>query len=179
MEIIISLTSQNNFHTKNKKPTRLASGLKTFSLEFAYRNAPRHPDGCHVNRYHQYELASRAFMEPTVYSVSFSNSTISFLKSDRPLPHLPFSIFCLHKNKKPTRLASGLKTFSLEFAYRNAPRHPDGCHVNRYHQYELASRAFMEPTVYSVSFSNSTISFLKSDRPLPHLPFSIFCLQKN
>src|SRR5881394_1143510 len=95
MEIIISLTSQNNFHTKNKEPTRLASGLKTFSLEFAYRNAPRHPDGCHVNRYHQYELASRAFMEPQCIPSLFRIQPFLFssLTGHFPTFHFLFSAF--------------------------------------------------------------------------------------
>src|SRR5690348_10115269 len=86
MEMIISLASQEIFPSrlfqkifpKNKKPTRLASGLKTFFADCAYRDAPRHPDECHVNRYQQYELASCAFIEPTVYVVFLTVSTVSF-----------------------------------------------------------------------------------------------------
>ena len=103
-------------------------------------------------------------------------SPARLVRSPAPPAHAALEDF-LPKNKKPTRLASGLKILFADFAYRIAPRHPDGCHVNRYQQCQLAGCAFMERTVYSAFLAFSTISFfsrpslLPCDRPVAeHLP---------
>ena len=88
-------------------------------------------------------------------------SPARLVRSPAPPAHAALEDF-LPKNKKPTRLASGLKILFADFAYRIAPRHPDGCHVNRYQQCQLAGCAFMERTVYSAFLAFSTISFFRA-----------------